>query len=70
VRWLYEQWHALAQWAANQPVYIQLVVGTTTLILAYCAFALTLFWLLRLPGDSSNADKPDPAVGTTSRHGA
>jgi hypothetical protein len=70
VRWLYEQWHAFAQWGANQPVYIQLVVGTTTLVLAYCAFALTLSWLLRLPGDSSNADKPEPTGGTTSRPGA
>lgn len=69
MRWLYEQWHALAQWGAGQPVYIQLVVGTTTLVLAYCAFALTVSWLLRLPGDSSNPDKPRRTVGTTSRHG-
>lgn len=54
MRWLYEQWHALAQWGADQPIYIQLVVGTTILILAYCGFALTLSWLVRVGADSSN----------------
>ena len=49
MNWLYEQWHAFADWAVGQPVYIQLAIGTTILVVAYVLFALTLSWLFRTP---------------------
>jgi hypothetical protein len=39
---LYEQWHALAAWAAGQPVYLQITVGSAILTLAYVLFVLVL----------------------------
>ena len=35
-------WRALAEWAASQPVLVQLAVGSTILLAAYVAFVLVI----------------------------
>ena len=47
--WLYEQWHAFADWAAGQPLYIQLAIGSAVLTVAYLLFSFTLSRLVRAP---------------------
>lgn len=47
--WLYEQWHALADWASGQPVYLQITVGSAILTLAYILFVLVLSSLSGTP---------------------
>jgi hypothetical protein len=59
--WLYEQWHALAGWAAGQPVYLQITVGSAILSLAYVLFVLVLSSLAGSPklilGSSSSSSR-------------
>ena len=54
---LYVQWHAFAAWAAGQPVYLQVTVGSAILTLAYILFVLVLSSLAGtpklIPGSSS-----------------
>jgi hypothetical protein len=58
---LYEQWHALAAWAAGQPVYLQITVGSAILTLAYVLFVLVLSSLAGtpklIPGSSSGSSR-------------
>ena len=35
-------WRALADWAASQPVLVQVAVGSTILLVAYAAFVLVI----------------------------
>jgi hypothetical protein len=68
--WLYQRWHALADWTAGQPVYIRLVIGSSILALAYLLFVTTLSGLLgrrdivfagqRRRGSGALNGQPDP----------
>ena len=47
--YLVELWRAFADWAAGQPLLVQLVVGSTVLLIAYILFALVLSRLTAPP---------------------
>ena len=50
MEWLLENWRGFADWAAGQPVLVQIVIGTVLLTLAYVVFVGVLTKLTgRLP---------------------
>jgi len=62
MQWLYEQWHAFADWAAGQPVYVQLPIGIAILVVAYLLFLVVISRLFRLPprpGRDTQAGRDD-----------
>ena len=42
MEWIIEQWISFADWAAGQPVLLQIVIGSLVLSMAYLAFVLVL----------------------------
>ena len=46
MEWFMQQWSAFADWAAAQPVLIQVAVGSLVLLLAYFLFVLVLSGLV------------------------
>ena len=42
MQWFLENWRAFADWAAAQPVLVQITIGSLLLMLAYAAFVCTL----------------------------
>ncbi len=40
--WFVKSWHAFADWAAAQPVVVQIAIGTVLLTLAYALFVCIL----------------------------
>ncbi len=47
--YLVEIWRAFADWAASQPLLVQLVVGSTLLLIAYILFVIVLSKLTAPP---------------------
>ncbi len=42
MEWIFTQWGAFADWAANQPVLLQIAIGSFILSMVYLAFVLVI----------------------------
>ena len=42
MEWIFQQWVAFADWAASQPVLLQIAIGSFILSMAYLAFVLVI----------------------------
>ncbi len=49
MQWFLENWRAFADWAAAQPVPVQITIGSVLLMLAYAAFVCILTKLTGRP---------------------